>query len=259
MHYYKRNLGDYAKKAGRLSMLQHGAYTLLIDACYDREQFPTREAAIEWTWASSKEEVEAVDFVLKRFFSEKEGVFYQTRIQEEIGEYHDKSETNKRIATDREAKRKSLSTDRARVVNEPPPNHEPLTINHEPTSVPDGTGADAPAEKSPADMDRDELWSVAKSLLSAQGMPAKQCGSFVGKLVQQYTPEVVIEVVRSAVIERPVNVQEFLVGGCRSRLGGRGNKKSTMAGLLPPNSPRIPTAEEAPESWMFDAPEPAHV
>ena len=75
MHYYKRNLGDYAKKAGRLSMLQHGSYTLLIDACYDREQFPTLEDAIEWTWASSKEEVEAVEFVLKRFFELEEGIY----------------------------------------------------------------------------------------------------------------------------------------------------------------------------------------
>jgi uncharacterized protein YdaU (DUF1376 family) len=46
MHYYKRNLGDYAKKTGRLTMLQHGAYTLLIDSCYDREKFPTLEQAI---------------------------------------------------------------------------------------------------------------------------------------------------------------------------------------------------------------------
>jgi len=29
MHYFKRNIGDYHKKAGRLSMLEHGAYTLL--------------------------------------------------------------------------------------------------------------------------------------------------------------------------------------------------------------------------------------
>ena len=69
MHYYKRNIGDYAKKAGRLSMLQHGSYTLLIDACYDREAFPTIEEAIEWTWASSDLEVEAVKFVLGRFFT----------------------------------------------------------------------------------------------------------------------------------------------------------------------------------------------
>jgi uncharacterized protein YdaU (DUF1376 family) len=50
MHYYKRNLGDYAKKAGRLTMLQHGAYTLpLIDSCYDRESSSTLEQAIDWT------------------------------------------------------------------------------------------------------------------------------------------------------------------------------------------------------------------
>jgi uncharacterized protein YdaU (DUF1376 family) len=68
MHYYKRNLGDYAKKAGKLSMLQHGAYTVLIDACYDREQFPTMEEAIDWAWASTAQEVEAVEFVLRKFF-----------------------------------------------------------------------------------------------------------------------------------------------------------------------------------------------
>lgn len=45
LHYYKRNIGDYEKKAGRPSMLEHGACTLLIDACYDREQFPKFEVA----------------------------------------------------------------------------------------------------------------------------------------------------------------------------------------------------------------------
>ena len=69
MHYYKRNIGDYAKKAARLTMLQHGAYTLLIDSCYDREVFPTLEQALEWTWASTEAEVDAVKFVLNRFFS----------------------------------------------------------------------------------------------------------------------------------------------------------------------------------------------
>ena len=129
MHYYKRNLGDYAKKAGRLSMLQHGAYTLLIDACYDREQFPTREEAIDWTWASSTAEVEAVEFVLAKFFTLEDGRYVQKRIQEEIAAYHETSETNKRIAAEREAKRRESSTKRARTVNEPPPNQEPITNN----------------------------------------------------------------------------------------------------------------------------------
>ena len=62
MHYYERNIGDYHRKAGRLNILQHGVYNLLIDACYDRETFPTLEEAIDWVWAASPEEIEAVKF-----------------------------------------------------------------------------------------------------------------------------------------------------------------------------------------------------
>jgi uncharacterized protein YdaU (DUF1376 family) len=133
MHYYKRNLGDYAKKAGRLTMLQHGAYTLLIDSCYDREVFPTLEQALEWTWASTEAEVEAVKFVLSRFFVlDKEGCYVQDRILEELLHYHKNADTNKRIADEREAKRKENRTKRVQVVDEAPPNQEPITINHKP-------------------------------------------------------------------------------------------------------------------------------
>jgi len=136
MHYYKRNLGDYAKKCGRLSMLQHGAYTLLIDSCYDREKFPTLEEAIEWTWASTEAEIEAVKFVLTRFFKlDDDGQYVQDRILAELLDYHAKADTNKRIALDRETKRKEKSTNRAQLVNEAPPNQEPRTINQEPRTT----------------------------------------------------------------------------------------------------------------------------
>ena len=133
MHYYKRNLGDYAKKTGRLTMLQHGAYTLLIDSCYDRETFPTLEQALEWTWASTEAEVEAVKFVLNRFFTfDKDGCYVQDRILQELLEYHAKADTNKRIAIERETKRKQKGTNREQDVNEATPNHKPITINQEP-------------------------------------------------------------------------------------------------------------------------------
>ena len=133
MHYYKRNLGDYAKKAGRLTMLQHGAYTLLIDSCYDRELFPTLEQALEWTWASTEAEVEAVKFVLNRFFLlDKDGCYVQDRILDELLHYQKNADTNKRIADEREAKRRENRTKRVQVVDEAPPNQEPLTINHKP-------------------------------------------------------------------------------------------------------------------------------
>jgi uncharacterized protein YdaU (DUF1376 family) len=146
MHYYKRNLGDYAKKAGRLTMLQHGAYTLLIDSCYDREVFPTLEQALEWTWASSEAEIDAVKFVLSRFFVlNQDGQYVQDRILEELLQYHKTADTNKRIAAERETKRKEISTKRERSVNEPPPNHKPRTKNQEPiTNKPVKTTAPMP-------------------------------------------------------------------------------------------------------------------
>lgn len=136
MHYFKRNIGDYHKKAGRLSMTEHGAYTLLLDACYDRERFPTMEEAIDWCWARSQEEVAAVTFVLSKFFDLVDGRYVQARIQDEINAYHAMALKNKEIAENREAakrtKRAQNDTKRAPDVNEPAPNQEPLTTNQEP-------------------------------------------------------------------------------------------------------------------------------
>jgi uncharacterized protein YdaU (DUF1376 family) len=176
VHYYKRNLGDYAKKAGRLSMLQHGSYTLLIDACYDREQFPTREEAIDWTWASSTAEIEAVDFVLSKFFTLEDGRYVQKRIQEEIAAYHETSETNKRIAEEREARRREASTNRARSVDEAPPNHKPLTNNQEPEvrgETPRKRSASPPAIAKPDDVDQ-QTWADWLSLRKAKKAPVTE-------------------------------------------------------------------------------------
>jgi uncharacterized protein YdaU (DUF1376 family) len=168
MHYYKRNIGDYAKKAGRLTMLQHGSYTLLIDSCYDRETFPTMEQALEWTWASTEAEIEAVKFVLSRFFAlDNDGRYVQERILQELLDYQEKADTNKRIAIDRETKRKEKSTNREQTVDEPPPNHKPLTNNHKPikdkvtvVATPDGVSQ--------------SVWEDFKTLRKAKKAPVTQ-------------------------------------------------------------------------------------
>ena len=135
MHYFKRNIGDYHKKAGRLTMLEHGAYTLLLDACYDRERFPTLEEAIDWCWARNKEEIDAVEPVLRKFFELVDGVYVQARIQDEIAAYHATALKNKEIAEKREEAKR---TKRAPLVHEActdghlTNNHKPLTTNQEP-------------------------------------------------------------------------------------------------------------------------------
>ncbi len=136
MHYFKRNIGDYHKKAGRLSMIEHGAYTLLLDACYDREKFPTREEAMDWCWARSEQEIAAVDFVLARFFDFIDGVFVQARIKEEIEAYNQKALKNKEIALAREEARRSKTSryehGSCSSGDVSPRNQEPLTTNQEP-------------------------------------------------------------------------------------------------------------------------------
>lgn len=171
MHYFNRNIGDYHKKAGRLSMLEHGAYTLLIDACYDREIFPTEEEAIDWCWARTDAEVAAVKFVLSKFFTVIEGRYVQNRIQEEIDEYHRKAKKNKEIAIERERKRRE---DKARIEHdscssgdESSPNQEPITNNQEPQTknhdsvdLSQATPQAKPAAKNAYPDWFEEIWSV---------------------------------------------------------------------------------------------------
>ena len=149
-------------------MLQHGAYTLLIDSCYDREVFPTLEQALEWTWASTEAEVEAVKFVLSRFFVlDKDGCYVQDRILQELLHYHKNADTNKRIADEREAKRRENRTKREQVVDEAPPNHKPLTTNHKPI-IEKATVVATPEGVS------DSVWQEFKSLRKAKKAPITQ-------------------------------------------------------------------------------------
>ncbi len=208
MHYYKRNIGDYAKKAGKLSMLQHGAYTLLIDACYDRERFPTLEDAMDWTWAETDIEQQAVQVVLRRFFTLRDGVYVQDRITEELAAYKALSEVNSRIAKDREAQKKARkSTKREPLVNEPAPNHKPLTTNQEPLtndSVAKATGAKAP-------LTPDEIiFGYGVPLLTNAGTPDKQARSFFGGIRKSHGDDALVNALRDCVKAKPLQPLEWL-------------------------------------------------
>lgn len=84
MNYYKRHIGDYAKKAGHLTALEHGVYTLILDAYYDRELAPTRAEAIRQARARTPEEIAAVDAVLADFFTLDGDRYIQRRVEEEF-------------------------------------------------------------------------------------------------------------------------------------------------------------------------------
>lgn len=91
MNYYERHLGDYARDTPHLTMLEHGAYTAIMDRYYATERGLPDEEIFRLTRARSKEEKAAVQTVLKEYFTLVDGLWKKGRIEEEI------AKANKRI------------------------------------------------------------------------------------------------------------------------------------------------------------------
>lgn len=90
MNYYERHLGDYARDTAHLSMLEHGAYTLLLDRYYATEQGIPADQAHRVARARSRDEKAAVDAVLGEYFRLDGGVWTHGRVQEEITKAQDR-------------------------------------------------------------------------------------------------------------------------------------------------------------------------
>lgn len=84
MNYYERHLGDYARDTAHLSMLEHGAYSLLLDRYYATEAGIPADQAHRLARARTKEEKQAVDAVLSEFFELVDGIWINKRAEEEI-------------------------------------------------------------------------------------------------------------------------------------------------------------------------------
>lgn len=84
MNYYERHLGDYARDTAHLSLLEHGAYTILLDRFYATEQGIPADQAHRIARAKSRDEKAAVDAVLAEFFTLENGAYVQKRGLAEI-------------------------------------------------------------------------------------------------------------------------------------------------------------------------------
>jgi uncharacterized protein YdaU (DUF1376 family) len=111
MNYYEHHLGDYAKDTAHLSMIEHGAYRILLDAYYTREvPLPTdRRACYKLARAQSKDERAAVDYVIEEFFIVQETGIHHARCDAEIFRFKDKQAKAKRSAEARWNKQQTHS------------------------------------------------------------------------------------------------------------------------------------------------------
>jgi uncharacterized protein YdaU (DUF1376 family) len=146
LNFYKHHLGDYAAATSHLSWDEDCAYRRLIDQYYKRETPIPAEMkdACRLARATTPAQRRAVQAVLEEFFSLHEDGWHQKRCDEEIGAANAQAETNKRIAAEREAKRRarieneSLHEKRNESNNESSTNRSPATmVEREPSQTPD--------------------------------------------------------------------------------------------------------------------------
>jgi uncharacterized protein YdaU (DUF1376 family) len=141
LHYYQFNIGDYRKDTVHLSRLEHSIYRDLIDWYYlDEAPIPLEIQPVSRRLRlTSDEERAALEAVLNDFFEPTDEGWRHARIDEDIKNYQGKCETNRAIALQREARKRTKraedSTSRARDVTKREPNHKPITNNQEPSNT----------------------------------------------------------------------------------------------------------------------------
>jgi uncharacterized protein YdaU (DUF1376 family) len=168
MHKYWRHIGDYAKDTRHLSILEHGAYTLMLDWCYASEKpLPVDEKVLfRLCGAFEKAEQKAVMAVRDEFFVLESQGWTQKRVMEEIGEYQDKKSKASKAADMRwqcERNADALQTHSVRNANADangmPRARVPATSNQQPSTsfllAPDGAEPPPSAEASAIDLASD--------------------------------------------------------------------------------------------------------
>lgn len=147
MNYYQHHLGDYSKHTGHLSLVEHGAYRMLLDHYYATENpLPNDiEKLCRICRATSKKECAAVQSVVTEFFTSEGGVLRHGRVDEEICNYHAMSEKNRKNGMNGGRPKKTQWVSSGFDLGNPneteASNHKPRTNNQEP----EGGRAPAPA------------------------------------------------------------------------------------------------------------------
>lgn len=223
MRHYPHHISDFNNATRHLTRIERSLYRDLIDLYYETEQQLTLDLTALCRRILANECSTDVERVLNEFFIQTPKGWYHSRCEEEIEAYKSNS-SQKALAGKASAEKKRLKKQQAingdsTAVEQPlnfvETNCQQNSTNHQPSTINQSTNTLAKAKAASGDLStKDEIWKAGKSLLSEQGMPEKQCGSFVGKLVKDYGADTVVDAVRVAVLERPADAASYLKAVC---------------------------------------------
>ena len=146
LHYYNFNIGDYRRDTGHLSLLEHGVYRQLIDTYYLSEKPISKDIAnvMRTHCVRSAEEKQALEYILKDFFDERDDGFHHIGCEKVLEQYRAKSDKARASAMARwsQSDANALPTDSERnAIGMLTNNQEPITNNQEPVVIKEPKGS----------------------------------------------------------------------------------------------------------------------
>jgi uncharacterized protein YdaU (DUF1376 family) len=233
MNYYERHLGDYAKDTAHLSMVEHGAYNLLLDRYYATEEGIPQDQVYRVTRASKPFEKAAVDAVLKEFFTLVDGFWIKNRVEEEIQRYQESiPAAEEKKLNDKERQRRArerrkvlfselreyglvmpwdastsdLQTELSRIKSRP--SHELVT---QPVTC-DNTASQSPVSslQSPEELRKGETPSVDKALFAeARLIFGKSIGGQINKAITTHGKPWVLGMIEACRTKDPEQARSY--------------------------------------------------
>lgn len=214
VNYYEHHLGDYARDTRHLTILEHGAYRLLLDIYYASEEpLPLDMTAIErLAGARTHSEKKAIRTVIEEFFISASDGWRHERCDKVISAYRQKREKAQKSAK----KRWSPSCERIATAERTHCDGNakamlPITNNQEPYSVTNVTDG----KPSP----RDELFALVAPTAKQFGIGDKQTRSLFGQAVKLAGGDhaAVVSVVNNALRDPPLEFAAWLIAACKPK------------------------------------------
>lgn len=146
MNWYKRYPSDYMGKTAHLSLIEHGAYNVLLDHCYSQEKLCSdKDAVYRIARAFTQQERDAVDSVLLQYFVLTGDFYTNKRVNKELAKATEQSikNSNNGKLGGRGIKRKESETKASALKNESEKKTKQKALpDYQTTRLPDTTHPD---------------------------------------------------------------------------------------------------------------------